>query len=862
MTPSIIPVAMIAAAMTIPVASFASNAKSDSKLSGNASINKSNTVANDTLATRATSGNEQKQGAFAEIRGQITDNNGNPISEATITVKGQKRAVRTKANGYFTLSELPNGETTIVVHAIGYAAQQRTLKLTNKSFQGVDFVLQERSDALPTVDVMGRREQSYKNSVSFVGTKTATALKDVPQSINYVTKELILDQGAITVNDVVRNMSGVNPYSFYNDFSIRGFRATGNRNSGNLVNGMRTQTSLWRQSSLANIERVEVIKGPASALFGNAAPGGVINRVTKKPLDVARQSVTLTTGSFGTTRAYTDFTGPLNDKKTLLYRLNLGYENTDGFRDLQGLTSYIVAPSFTYRASEKTQLNIDMTYVNHQGKLDRGVAVFGDGSLFSRPISATQSAANDYLRENSVNLSFALSHRLAQGLLFNSTYLFSSYDEDLLEHSQDNAFVKKADGKDNPSLVLMRVTQRQRHFRNNNFNNYLTWDVTTGAMKHKLLVGYDHFNTQLAPGSSYIEAGGYLLRNGGTAKTFNVKKSSDYLLDENKNPRTNVPAFDLNSSAGNRYQDISKYIYESKDVKPSDQYTNGVYLQEQLTWHKLQVLLGARMEWFTDVTQNKNGSESKTHQHAFTPRVGLVYSVVPSTNVYATWIRGFEPQSVAVQSNPGSGGPFDPVESELWEIGAKGEYLNKRLSVTTALFSLRQKNTLYNAGVSGQPDLMVPIGEELSRGVEFDVSGRILPYWSIMASYAFNVAEISKAPEGTKDLNLQRPGTPRHSANLWTKFIVPTGMLRNLGIGVGLNGVSERKGQVGRRENVVAYPGYALLNLALYYKVQEVQIQVNLNNALNKQYYISGYDRLRSFPGAPRNINLTINYRF
>ena len=862
MTPSIIPVAMIAAAMTIPVASFASNAKSDSKLSGNASVNKTNTVTNDTLVTRATNGNEQKQEAFTEIRGLITDNNGNPISEATITVKGQKRAVRTKANGCYTLSELPNGETTIVVHAIGYAAQQRTLKLTNKSYQGVDFVLQERSDALPTVDVMGRREQSYKNSVSFVGTKTATALKDVPQSINYVTKELILDQGAITVNDVVRNMSGVNPYSFYNDFSIRGFRATGNRNSGNLVNGMRTQTSLWRQSSLANIERVEVIKGPASALFGNAAPGGVINRVTKKPLDVARQSVTLTTGSFGTTRAYTDFTGPLNDKKTLLYRLNLGYENTDGFRDLQGLTSYIVAPSFTYRASKQTQLNIDMTYVNHQGKLDRGVAVFGDGSLFSRPISATQSAANDYLRENSVNLSFALSHRLAQGLLFNSTYLFSSYDEDLLEHSQDNAFVKKADGKDNPSLVLMRVTQRQRHFRNNNFNNYLTWDVTTGAMKHKLLVGYDHFNTQLAPGSSYIEAGGYLLSKGGTAKTFNVKKSSDYLLDENKNPRTNVPAFDLNSSAGNRYQDISKYIYESKDVKPSDQYTNGVYLQEQLTWHKLQLLLGARMEWFTDVTQNKNGSESKTHQHAFTPRVGLVYSVVPSTNVYATWIRGFEPQSVAVQSNPGSGGPFDPVESELWEMGAKGEYLNKRLSVTTALFSLRQKNTLYNAGVSGQPDLMVPIGEELSRGVEFDVSGRILPYWSIMANYAFNVAEISKAPEGTKDLNLQRPGTPRHSANLWTKFIVPTGLLRNLGIGVGLNGVSERKGQVGRRENVVAYPGYALLNLALYYKVQEVQIQVNLNNALNKQYYISGYDRLRSFPGAPRNINLTINYRF
>ena len=185
MSPSIIPVALLAAAMTIPAASFASNAKSDSKLSGNATPNNATAAANDTLINRAANSTTPKQGAFAEIRGQITDNNGNPISEATISVKGQKRAVRTKANGYFTLSELPSGETIILVHAIGYTTQQRTIKLSdNKSYEGIDFVLQERTDVLPTVDVMGRKEQSYKNTVSFVGTKTATLLKDVPQSIN------------------------------------------------------------------------------------------------------------------------------------------------------------------------------------------------------------------------------------------------------------------------------------------------------------------------------------------------------------------------------------------------------------------------------------------------------------------------------------------------------------------------------------------------------------------------------------------------------------------------------------------------------------------------------------------------------
>ncbi len=868
MTPSIIPVAMIAAAMTIPAASFASNAKGDSKLSGNASINKTNTVANDTLVTRATNGDEQKQGAFAEIRGQITDNNGNPISEATISVKGMKRAVRTKGNGYFTLSDLPSGETTILVHAIGYAAQQRTLKLTSKSYQGVDFVLQERSDALPTVDVMGRREQSYKNSVSFVGTKTATALKDVPQSIGYVTKELVLDQGAITVNDVVKNISGISQYSAYNDFSIRGFRSLGNLNSGNLLNGMRGLTPLFRQSSLANLERVEVIKGPASALFGNAAPGGVVNRVTKKPLDVARRSVTLTAGSFNTSNVYGDFTGPLNEQKSLLYRLNLGYENTDGFRDLQGVTTFIVAPSFTYILSDRTQLNADITYNNNKGKLDRGLAIHGNGDLFSVPFNSTQSAASDYMIENTFNLSFALSHQLAKGLLFNSTYLYSSYLEDTQEHAQQHAYQSTIDGKQDLSKVEMRFEKRYRHITANNFNNYLTWDVATGALKHKLLLGYDYFNTSIAPGLSSLSASGYLLKDNTVVDKFDVAKKDKYQLDANGNPRTNVPSFDLNSILGNRIQDVTKYIYRTGAGNPNGQgnavrtYSNGVYLQEQLQWGRLQALLSARVEWFTDVTKDTKGIEKKTTQTAFIPRLGLVYALTPSTNVYASWIRGFEPQSVAIQSDPETGGPFDPMKSELWEVGAKGEYLNKRLSVTTSVFRIRKNNSLYPAGDPVNPKLRVAVGEEVSRGVEFDVSGRILPYWSITANYSYNVAEITKAAPGTKDLNIQRPGTPRHAANLWTKFIIPSGALRNLGMGLGINGVSAREGQVGRRAQLVTYPGYSLLNLALYYKVREIQLQLNWNNVLDKRYYISGFDRFRSFPGAPSNINLTATYRF
>lgn len=236
--------------------------------------------------------------------------------------------------------------------------------------------------------------------------------------------------------------------------------------------------------------------------------------------------------------------------------------------------------------------------------------------------------------------------------------------------------------------------------------------------------------------------------------------------------------------------------------------------------------------------------------------------MLPTLNIYGTWIKGFEPQSVEAQTNPDAGGPFDLVKSELWEVGVKGEFFDGRLSTTAALFDLRQRNNVYNAGVSGQPNLLYVIDEERSRGFELDVTGAILPFWSIMASYSFNEAKITKAPEDKRDLNLQRPSTPRHSGNIWTKVILPSGPLRGLGLGLGLNGVSERLGQVGRRTHAVSYPGYALVNAALYYKIRAVQLQLNVQNLLDKRYYISGYDRLRSFPGAPRSLQVTATYRF
>ena len=807
------------------------------------------------------------------VRGHVTDTQGNPLLGVSIVLEGTTKGASTNEKGLYEIHRVPVGKQTFVFSSMGYQTVKRDFEVTpnpSGTHTHLNVSLQEEAQQLQEVEIIGRRESSYKNTSSFSGTKTATAIRDIPQTINYVTKEVILDQGASTVNDVVKNVSGVSQYTTYNDFSIRGFRTTGNRNSGNLLNGMRAQTSLWSASLLANIERVEVIKGPAAALFGNAAPGGIINRVTKKPLLQRLHTVSVNTGSWGTLKTYGDFTGPLNESKSLLYRLNLGYETTDGYRDLQGRNTLTIAPSFSFIPNEKTRFNVDITYYRLDGKVDRGQTIFGDADLYSVPITRSLSATNDFLRETQMNITLGLTHKITDNLSFNSTYLKSSYSEDLREHNQANSYYMQQQGKANtgdPTKILMQALLRQRTFRNNSFNNYFNYNFTTGLVKHTLLVGYDYFQVELLPGASQLTAGGYLLKNGKTTTTFNPTRLNTYVVDANNNPVTNVAVFDLNKpTTGNVMKETGKYIFTSGNTKPTLQTSHGVYLQEQLEVSIVKLLLGLRKEFFMDYINYKENNEEKIEQQALIPRVGLVITANDNINFYSTWMKGFEPQTAAIQSEPDRyGGPFDPVYSELYEMGVKTDWFNNRLSATASVFKIIQQNSLYDAfpAVIGKPDLKMQIGEEESNGFEFDLAGEITPNWSILANYAYIDARITKtAQNNEKDFDMQRPSTPRHSGNIWTKYIITEGPLKHLGFGAGYNFVTERYGQVGRRTNTTIYPGYGLVNAVLYYKINQIQLQLNLNNVLNQTHWVGGYDKLRSFPGAPRNINASVTYKF
>lgn len=799
------------------------------------------------------------------VTGKVVNTNNNPISLVNISISGTTQGVASDNDGNFKITDLPNGNYTLYFSAVGYYDQEKKVFINDTNLE-LTVALTIDVTELQTVEITGRKATTYKNTLSFSGTKTATALKDLPQQIQYVSKELILDQGAFTLNDVLKNVSGANQYSFYNDISIRGFRVQGQRNSGNLVNGLRAFTSFWKQSLIPHIERVEVIKGPSSALFGNASPGGVINRVTKKPLDENRQFISASVGSFGTTRALADFTGPLNKDKTLLYRLNLGYENTDGFRDLQFGRNLIIAPSFSFLPSDNTRLNIDLVYQDSKGRLDRGQAVFGNGNLKSVPITRSLSATNDFLNELNLNATIAFQHKFSDHITFNSTYLRSTYDEDLLEHRTSNQFARNGNGTFDETRVAMRVFIRKRSWSNDNFNNYFNFKFDTGEIKLKLLVGYDYFEQKLEPGGSQLEARSYLLANGTATNTFNPDNAAAYVLDADGNPVTNVGHFDLTSPTANALRDMTNYVYRTRNFNQFLQRSHGVYLQDQIEYKKLKLLLGLRREFFTDFVNYDTEAETESEQSAWIPRVGLVYELTPDINLYGTWVKGCQPQAAADVQNPDAGGPFDALRSQLFELGAKAEFFEKRLAVSMAVYHLTEKGSLYDAGDPENPELLRQFGEEEAKGIEFDVVGRIMPNWSLTASYAFNEAEITESDNNSRAIiGVQKPNAPKHSGNLWTKYVIDHGKYNGLGVGFGYNFVTERNGSLPASnavEDIPVFPSYGIFDAALYYKINKVQFQVNFNNLFNKTHWVGGYDFIRAFPGAPRNVLTTVSYTF
>ncbi|MGA0558510.1 TonB-dependent siderophore receptor [Larkinella sp. VNQ87] len=629
---------------------------------------------------------------------------------------------------------------------------------------------------------------------------------------------MILDQQSYRLQDVVKSIAGVNQFSVYDDISIRGFRNQDNR----LLNGLRYAGNFWSSPLLVNVERVEVVKGPASAMFGNTNPGGTINMVTKKPLDEQRSGVQVSLGSFKTARATADFTGPLNEDKTLLYRLNVGYENSGSFRDYVYFRSLVVAPSISFIPNPKTRINLDLNVQDVNTVLDRGRTVFqGEQNLRATPINFNLTQPGDKLNPKLFSAALSWSQNLAKGLNLNVAYMRFREDQTLTEHRFQRYITRDS--------IQLSYTDRIVNYVNDNANFYLTWQTQTGPVSHLILGGYDY-----------------------AAYDYNfTEKSTSSAFTMNLNRPTYQP------------RDVAKYTFTYSPLANNRQAYNshGIYVQDQIKWNNWQLLLSLRREKYTVPTTaavaRSYGKDIETE--AILPRVGLVYSVNKNVNLYATYNQGFQ---VAAPANGAflDVTPPKPLTSRLWEAGAKTEWFDKRLMATVALYNLEQENVLVNANNPARPDQLTQRGQERARGVEFEVAGNPVPNLSILLGYAYNDAIISQ-DNNERLVGLTKENAPKHSSMSWIKYTF-TGKLNGLGFGIGHSQNSVRNGF--RDANLVAVilPSYVVFNAMAYYQIQRVRLSLNVNNLTDEVYFTGGYNFERNFPGAPRNYLMSVAYTF
>lgn len=810
-----------------------------------------------------------------DLIGNIQNETNEPIVYATVllSMENVDKFTITDTEGNFIFENLSPGNYSLKITSIGYEDFTKKGILTNTN-EELSILLKASSTTLQEVEIVGRTKNDYNSDYSFSATKIAIKNKELPQAMSTITKELIADRQAFQLADAVKIASGVVPSSFYNQYSIRGISQN---EEGQIINGLRTRQFYFLQPLTTNIERVEVLKGPASVTFSSVDPGGSINMVTKKPLAINRKEISLSAGSFSTMRGTMDFTGPLNESKTLLYRINGAYQEARSYRDLVGNKSVLISPSFSYLPNDKTAINAELIFSNMNGNLDRGQPIFGavagKTNLNSTPIGLNLGAPNDFFKSKDLILMGNFSHKFTQNFSFNTSYMKQSWTEDLQEHRTTNAFAKDISGADVTSLVVMQMVQRKQFWNTDNLNVYFNFNFNLGKTAHKLLLGYDLQYWHKVKGGGQNAARGFLLKDGSVASSFNVANAENYQtvsINGNILPRPNVNYFDL-SNPTYTIRNINDYVMNSRIAVPSAlTTTDAIYIQEQIKIGRFSALLSLRNEWFEDITNYKAPNEKSFENTALIPRIGLTYEINSHINVYATYLEGYQPQSNTVTLMPNTGNffwatesaaQFKPLISDLKELGMKTTLLTGKLTLNAALYEINQKNILISANDPDQPDLLVQRGADRSRGFEVDLAGYLLPNWQINVSYSFIDAEI--VTDANESLIGQRKeNTPEHSGNIWTRYnFEGSSIFKALGIGLGIQAQGSRIPWFTRAFEV---PSFTVFDAAVYYTPSKssLQLAINVNNLFGTTYWLGAQNYTRLFPGAPRNVILTATYRF
>ncbi len=717
------------------------------------------------------------------------------------------------------------------------------------------------SVSLPTIDVetagggLGGRFTGYSTDLKkpAASAKTDTPILQTPFNILVVPREVIDDQQDISVTDaVVGNVSGVQAGkdTLSVSYIIRGL---------DTYNIFRNELRLAFPNYLetANLQAIEVLKGPAAMLFGRSEPGGIVNLVVKRPLTIPYFSIQEQAGSFGLTRTTMDTTGPLTEDGTWLYRFNAAYLHSDSFRDFRTDQNIFVAPTITYHPIEQFRFNLDAQYQNAIFTMDSFATIPAIGKRpanipIGRYLMEPALTRADPSREEVKFIGYDWTFDIDPHWHVTNRFAYTGSNQ----AQRQNFFSSLCVASGAPECVLKGVPlafgDLKRRFWDINRDRWsvasnldLKGTFATGPLDHAVLVGTD-----------------YLLEK---ATVVGVRQVGPDFAPINIFFPTYHPG----------------YVKPANDYfNPSIQEWKGIYAQDMISLadDRLHLLFGGRYDWAefglgsstTSLVEANGRFDPLTRtgyqtafNRAFSPRAGAVVQPLPWLSVYGNFSRGFGPTT----GTPSPGQPPHPPQiGTQYEGGVKAELLDGRLIATMAFYNITKTNIL--ALVSGTP-FTVPIGLVESKGAELDIAGRIDDNWSLIGNYAHTDARIIKdsaATGGLGNTGNRLASVPLESGNLWVKYDA-TGDLFGLSLGAWLNVVGERPGD---NANTFRLPAYTLVNAMVMYRfqpafapwVKNLTAQLNVRNLLDTTYYLSSSDRFSIVPGEPRAFLASLRAEF
>lgn len=776
----------------------------------------------------------------------VEDGHGDALAGINLKIQGFPM-VQTDRRGRFTLPKQVVLPVTISLTGVGF--HMRSYTLTEHDLQDsarLVIRMTPRGHEVGEVLVTGRRNNSYLINSTELGGKFSGSLKELPQSVSMVSKEFMEDKQAFVITDMVLDLAGVNQASAYDDVTIRGFNS-GYGSGFRLVNGMRSAygygTSFWRTPLTVNLESMEVLKGPGASLFGDITPGGTINLVTKKPMENKHARVNFSVGSFQTYRSSLDVGGPLDSLKTVLYRLNIGYENARTFRDVNQRQSILLAPSFSFRPGEGTQLDVDLTYDNFDGYLDRGLGI-RNNDFYGQSRAFNVSQPTDFLKTSFLTVAARFTQQVGEHMSLHMQYMKSIYSEKLNEFRTLNTFANPPEN----TVMNMRFQSKNVTDYTDNWVTYLRYNWERESMAHQFIAGVD-----------YAQYAG----------------DKDNLLREARSRTVNGEAVPLTidlESPTRAIIDPSTYIWRAQAEFPflNPYKSLGIYLQDQLRiGDRINIIMGLRHEMYRSSSADLQNT-FETKQHVWLPRFGFTYSINRQINYFASFSQGYVPVGadfIYNYENYGASEAFRAERSFQLETGLKTGFFNNQLQTELSIFHIGRQHMLISTGElsdSGFP-IYRQAGAVVSRGVELDFRGQLTPQFQVMANYSFNYTEVrSSALFGEEGQPLGN--APRNMGGLWVKYVFADGLMKGLGAGAGVYHVGQRRMDNAARQDANGlhiwdrWPSYETVNAALYYHINGLKIALNVNNIFDRYYYLGGFDYTRGFVGTPRNAVLSVGY--